>query len=128
MVYALRLRSPFLLFSRKQDEAHPVFFKTVRCRTETSPIAPGYDLSRGKNVMPRFYFHIRSGDFLMKDPEGSEVGSAEQAREEAVLAAREILAQRVLKGEPLVGDAFEIAAEDGHIVHVVPFTSVLVLP
>ena len=127
MVYALRLRSPFLLFSRKQDEAHPVFFKTVRCRTETSRTAPGYDLSREKNAMPRFYFHIRNGDFLMKDPEGSEVGSAEQAREEAVLAAREILAQRVLKGEPLVGDAFEIAAEDGHIVHVVPFTSVLVL-
>lgn len=38
--------------------------------------------------MPRFYFHIRHGDAVKQDPEGSELASIEEARQEAVLAAR----------------------------------------
>ncbi len=78
-----------------------------------------------KNPMPRFYFHIRRGDEVTQDPEGSELASAAQARQEAILSAREILSQRVLNGEPIDGDAFEITRADGTIVSTLSFRSVL---
>ena len=46
--------------------------------------------------MPRYFFHIRREDKLNEDPEGTELASVEEAQKEANLAAREILADRLL--------------------------------
>lgn len=75
--------------------------------------------------MPRFFFHIREGDKLDVDPEGTEFPSPEDAVADARKAAREMLAELLLAGERLDGQHFEITSEDGNVVDVVSFRSVL---
>jgi hypothetical protein len=77
--------------------------------------------------MPRFFFHIFNGDSRETDPEGSEFNTIDEAVEEARMAAREILAEKVLSGDEIDGSRFEITAEDGSIVEAVTFRSVLKL-
>ncbi|MCJ8518335.1 hypothetical protein ABID21_001354 [Pseudorhizobium tarimense] len=75
--------------------------------------------------MPRYYFNVRSHDAVDKDPEGAELPSFEAARNEAVQAAREIIAEKVLSDDVIDGQSFEITAEDGTVLGAVPFRSVL---
>jgi hypothetical protein len=75
--------------------------------------------------MPRYYFHIRDHDGLRKDPEGAEFATVEQAHEEAVRSARELLGQRIVRGEIIDGDAFELTTDDGTIVGIVKFKDLL---
>lgn len=75
--------------------------------------------------MIRLYFHIRQRDRLSKDPEGAEFNDLETARAEAVRSARELLSQRVLNGEEIDGQAFELTSEDGAVVDTVRFRDVL---
>lgn len=49
------------------------------------------------------------------------------ARKEAVRSAREILAARVLSGEVLNGQIFEIADESGDVVAIVSFRSTIAI-
>ncbi|GGG05945.1 MULTISPECIES: DUF6894 family protein [Rhizobium] len=75
--------------------------------------------------MIRFYFHIREGDRLFKDPEGAEFQNVETARAEAVRSARELLSQRVLNGEEIDGQSFELTDDSGAVVDTVKFRDVL---
>jgi hypothetical protein len=75
--------------------------------------------------MPRYYFHIREGDKFERDPEGSEHASPEEARREALAAAREMVAEAVLHDELIDGRTFEVADENGALVAVVAFKSVI---
>jgi hypothetical protein len=75
--------------------------------------------------MIRLYFHIRQGNRLSKDPEGAEFNDLETARAEAVRSARELLSQRVLNGEEIDGQVFELTGEDGAVVDTVRFRDVL---
>jgi hypothetical protein len=75
--------------------------------------------------MIRLYFHIREGDSLSKDPEGAEFETIEMARAEAVRSARELLSQRVLNGEEIDGQVFELTGDDGAIMDTVRFRDVL---
>lgn len=77
--------------------------------------------------MPRYYFNYRIGGVLEKDPDGSELPDNESALEEAKFAARELLAAKVLKGDIVDGDMFEITTSDGTIVETLPLRSVLKL-
>lgn len=65
--------------------------------------------------MPRYYFNYRIDGSLEKDLEGSELPTDEDAVEEAKTAARELLAAKVLKGDLVDGDVFEITTGDGTI-------------
>jgi hypothetical protein len=49
----------------------------------------------------------------------------ESAVEEAKSAARELLASKVLKGEIVDGDVFEITTSNGKVVEILPLRSVL---
>ena len=73
--------------------------------------------------MPRYFFHIRKNGILEEDPEGAELPTLDAARNEAILAAREILAERVLQGQALDGDCFVISQEDGTVLVEVSFKS-----
>ena len=73
----------------------------------------------------KYYFNVRTNDCFEQDIEGSELPSLEAAHQEAIRAAREILAEKVLAGALIDGQRFEIAAEDGTILLEVPFRSVL---
>lgn len=71
--------------------------------------------------MPKFYFHIRDGQDLARDPEGAEFETLEAARKEAINSARELLSQRILRGDVVDGQAFELTGEDGAVAEIVRF-------
>lgn len=75
--------------------------------------------------MPRYYFHIKSDDDFVEDPEGVLLEGDGEAREEAIDAAREMLAERVRKGEVIDGHVFDVRDEDGTKVFALPFRDVL---
>lgn len=75
--------------------------------------------------MVRYYFHIRDGERLSRDPEGSDFEDLDAARAEAVKSARELLSQRVRNGEEVDGQAFEVTTEDGTVMDRVRFRDVL---
>lgn len=73
--------------------------------------------------MPRFFFHIRHADDLIRDLEGTTLTDIDAAYEEAITSARQILSDKLRAGEVLDGQRFEITDESGRIVGVVPFKS-----
>jgi hypothetical protein len=74
--------------------------------------------------MPRYYFDIRDGDKLVEDAEGIELSDVAAAREEAVAAARELLAEHLRHGELPETKQFEIRNEAGELIETVPFRTV----
>ena len=50
------------------------------------------------------------------------------AEHEAILAARELLAEVIKRGRPTVPEAFVIADEEGRALAILPFTAVLPRP
>jgi hypothetical protein len=61
--------------------------------------------------MARFYFHMRRGDHIERDIDGSEMPDLEVARTEALLSAREILVEAIKNPKPVLLDCFVIADE-----------------
>jgi hypothetical protein len=66
--------------------------------------------------MPRYYFHIRKGDLLVEDAEGIEVRQPELLKEEAIEAARDLLAEGDLQGLDRREWVYEVADESGATV------------
>ncbi|MGE7368545.1 DUF6894 family protein [Neorhizobium sp. NPDC001467] len=75
--------------------------------------------------MTRYHFHIRHRDGLTKDIDGAEFADLEQARLEAIRSAREIIAERVKRGDIVNGDVFEITTSDGEIADRLSFRSTM---
>lgn len=75
--------------------------------------------------MPRFYFHIKDGEKLIQDREGVEMPGVSAAFDEANKAAREILAERVRRGDVVDGHEFEVHDEGGAKLFNLPFKAVL---
>jgi hypothetical protein len=59
--------------------------------------------------MPRFFLHIKDGSDLIRDEEGIDVPSAADARDLALLSARELWAGAIRAGRDVGADAFLIA-------------------
>ena len=70
--------------------------------------------------MPRFFFHLKDGVTLC-DEEGMSFATIDEARDEALRAAREIMADEVRHGRLSLVDRIEIADEGGNAVTVVTF-------
>jgi hypothetical protein len=75
--------------------------------------------------MVLYFFHIRDGETLEQDLEGSEFETLELAMADARLAAREIMADKVMAGYEPDGQSFEIADAEGQIRATVPFRSAI---
>ncbi len=75
--------------------------------------------------MPRFFMNIRQDDEWLEDREGEEFPSLVEARAEAVMAARELMAARVGAGRKPHRGGFEITDDAGHVVLLVPFEDAL---
>lgn len=71
--------------------------------------------------MPRFYFHIRRDGFLEVDDEGLEFPGTDEAILEATRAARDILTDRLVGGYFADEECIELTAQDGTLLHRVPF-------
>lgn len=72
--------------------------------------------------MPRYFLHI---DELDTDPDGTELPDLEAARREAVLSAREMLAEWIILGADDIPTRIVITDEEGSILSVVHFRDVL---
>ena len=70
--------------------------------------------------MPRYYFHIRDGE-LVCDEHGVIFASDEEARREAIRAARDIMAEQVRQGTLSLSDRIEIADDSGKRIMMIPF-------
>jgi hypothetical protein len=75
--------------------------------------------------MGRFYFHIREAGRLIPDDEGTDLPDFPAARREALLSARELLAEAIKKDKPEVPDAFVIADEVGHTLETLSLNEIL---
>lgn len=75
--------------------------------------------------MPRYYFHIKSDVDFVEDPEGIELAGDAEAREEAIDAAREMLAERVRRGEVVDGYVIDVHDAAGTKVFTLSFRDVL---
>jgi hypothetical protein len=75
--------------------------------------------------MARFYFHLSQGDQLIIDDEGLDLPDFSAAQREALLGARELLAEAIKSGKPEVAEAFVIADEAGQELGTVPLATVL---
>lgn len=71
--------------------------------------------------MPRFYFNFRADGVLLEDRQGAELESVEVARNEALRAAREMVSERILHGESIDGEVFEIYDEHGKLIETITF-------
>jgi hypothetical protein len=74
--------------------------------------------------MARYYFHIKDGAELIRDPEGSNLATAEDARSQALQSARELWADAIKSGQRLGADAIVIADENGGLT-ILPMTEAL---
>lgn len=74
--------------------------------------------------MALFFFHLRDGDHFAEDLEGGEFLDLAAARNEAIAAAREILAERLKAGRQLNGQQIEICDNEGTRLDTVQFKSV----
>jgi hypothetical protein len=75
--------------------------------------------------MARFYFHLRSGDQIVPDLEGTELPDFPSAQHEALLNARELLAEAINSGKSEIAEAFVIADEAARALAVVPVVAAL---
>jgi hypothetical protein len=74
--------------------------------------------------MPRYFFHIRTSEGqLLNDLDGEEFAGLSEVEEHAMVSAKEILAEGLLAGKPmLTGDSFEIYDETQALVLRFPFS------
>jgi hypothetical protein len=75
--------------------------------------------------MGRFYFHLKEGNELIPDEDGIELPDVAAATREALLTARELLADAIKAGRPKVPEALMIADEAGRTVEILPFSAAL---
>ncbi len=75
--------------------------------------------------MPKYFFHIRTSDTFSPDDRGVDFPDVEAAKREAFTAAREMIADMVLDGDPIDGMRFEVTDESGNVVLTLPFRFVL---
>src|SRR3954453_18387094 len=84
---------------------------------------------QGRNLraraMGRFYFHLREGDTLIPDDEGQDLPDVSVALREAMLTARDLLAEAIMAGKDEVPDAVVIGDEAGRPVETFPVAVVL---
>ncbi|GGD24280.1 DUF6894 family protein [Aureimonas glaciei] len=76
--------------------------------------------------MPKFFLNIHKDGQTVKDEEGVDFPDIESAVEEAMAAAREIIAENIKRNEaPCIGHAFEIIDSRGAVLRTLPFSDSL---
>jgi hypothetical protein len=71
--------------------------------------------------MPRYFFHVRDRQGLLRDEEGRELPSPEVARAEAAKGVRSILSEEVGHGTLDLLGSVEVLDEAGHLVFSLRF-------
>jgi hypothetical protein len=72
--------------------------------------------------MPLFFFHLRQGTKLIRDPEGVCLPDITSARAEAIQSARELMSENISRSARTSLEwQFEITNDAGETVAIVPF-------
>jgi len=76
--------------------------------------------------MPLFFLHVRDGDGLIRDPEGSRLHDLEAARKYAIESARELMVHSIV-GEGRIGieRSVEICDAGGATLLILPFREMI---
>ncbi len=77
--------------------------------------------------MPRYFLHVKSdGSDLLQDPDGQELDDLAAAKQEAIEAARELMAEDLRNGQALGLDRIMLIADEaGNILLEVSFKDAL---
>jgi len=75
--------------------------------------------------LSRFYLHQQIANGIIEDPDGTEAVDLTAAKHEAILAARQLLANAILTGMPPLGTAFQITDEAGEVLLTLAFIDAL---
>jgi hypothetical protein len=75
--------------------------------------------------MTQFFFHIRDGEMFDEDSMGVDLPNLDAARREATCAAREMMAEQVEEGLPIIGRVMNVCDEDGTMVFQLAFKDLL---
>lgn len=75
--------------------------------------------------MSHYYFHLNNKNGSVRDLEGGDYADLDDARNEAIESAREIMAERIYIGQEADGSVFEIVDEAGRTVLTVPFETAM---
>jgi len=75
--------------------------------------------------MARYFLHLVDGDDVICDPEGSDLPSIAAAREQALLSAREILAEAIKLGSRRVPCFVVAVSEGGNEVAVIDVRAIV---
>jgi hypothetical protein len=75
--------------------------------------------------MPRYFFHIRDRELLIRDEEGIELEDADAARKEAERSMVDSLNDAMLTGEDLLHQLVEVTDAQGSMLFSVEFRKVL---
>ena len=78
--------------------------------------------------MGRFYFHVKEGNELIADEDGTDLPDLAAATREALQAARELLAEAIKLGKPTAPEAIVVADAGGRTLLELPFIGVLPEP
>jgi hypothetical protein len=77
--------------------------------------------------MPRYYLHLLNGCHV-PDEEGQDFANLDHARAGAVSAGRELIAEHIRAGRPIVlHHRIDIADESGTVVATVPFGELITI-
>ena len=71
--------------------------------------------------MSRYFFHIRDDDGIIPDEEGTECDSAAEAKREAMLSIRDLVANGAKAGRFDMCRFIDMADADGNVVETIPF-------
>ena len=71
--------------------------------------------------MPRYFFHVVEGTYILSDDEGSELPDLEAVRNDAVEGAREIMADDIRSGRKPEDRTMLVRDENGITVLTLPF-------
>lgn len=66
--------------------------------------------------MPRYYFHIRHGDELIRDEEGTDLPDPAAAHAEALASARDLALDEIRRHSRVDGRIIEIVSEFGDTI------------
>ena len=69
--------------------------------------------------MPRYFFHIRTGEDLILDDEGEEFEDLTGAQAEALHTCREMAIEEIRRGGPVAFCKVEIWDESGKVLDVI---------
>jgi hypothetical protein len=70
--------------------------------------------------VPLYYFHIRDGNELIRDEEGTELPDPAAAKAEALASARDLAMDEIRSECRVDGRLIEVVSEFGNTIEIVP--------